>query len=175
MTPNVLRACFWSSLGVAGAIYLLLAVWRENVSLRPLRIGSYAGAVAAGRVILLWGLPLIGWEWLPMAGCLLVAGAAPLVRGTWLIRAAPDDFRRRMDDACRGLRLECRESTRGCLDLVERQQTHCVRIVAAGRACVLVQLPRVARPSKVALLVDWLAKQYPGPVPRIHIHLSEKG
>ena len=175
MTPTILPACVWSSLAAVGAIYLLLAVWRENVSLRPLRIGLFAAAAAGSRVILLFVSPLVAWDWLPLAGCLLAAGVAPWIRGTWLIRASPDEFRRRLDDACRGLHLEYRESVAGCLDLVEREQIHRLRIAAVSRACVLIRLPRAARPSKVALLVDWLAKQYPGPVPRIHIHLSGTG
>jgi hypothetical protein len=172
MTLPPLPACFWLLFAAVAATYLLLAAWRTNVSLRPLRIGGIAVAAMLSRVILWSTLLIVSWEWLPIASSLIAVVIASWVQRIWLIHVDQVEFRQRLDEACRGLRLEARESPPGQLDLVERQHVQRLVVTAVSTAWVLIQLPRVARPSKVALLVDWLAKQYPGPVPRIHIHLS---
>jgi hypothetical protein len=172
MTPTGLPICLWLTFALTASVYLLLAAWRKDVSLRPVRLGWLAAAAVLGRVILWPVSSIVSWEWLPLVGCLIAAFIAPWIQRIWLIHADHSEFRQRLDDACRGLRLEYREVAPGKLDLVERQQVHRLRVGFLLTACVLIQLPRAARPSKVALLVDWLAKQYPGPIPRIHIHLS---
>jgi len=172
MRPTSLAACHWSLFAAAVAAYLLLAMWRNDVSLRPLRLGSFAAAAVIARLLLVPALAIGWWEWIAVAVCLIAVAAAYWARQSWLIHADANVFRERLDDACRGLRLEIREVTPGRLELVERQQSSRLGMTVLLPACLLVQLPRPARPSKVALLVDWLAKQYPGPVPRIHIRLS---
>jgi hypothetical protein len=172
MTPTALPACLWFLFALSAAIYLSLAACRTNVSLRPLRLGWFAAATVLGRVTLLFVSWIEWWEWLPIASCLIAVAVASWFQFIWLVRAEDDEFRRRLYDACRGLRLEYRESAPDSLDLVERQRHHRLCVADLGRGWVLVRLPRAVRHSKVALLVDWLAKQYPGPVPRIHICLS---
>jgi hypothetical protein len=174
MRPASLAACHWSLFAGAAVTYLLMAMWRKDVSLRPLRLGSIASAAVIARFLLVVALAMAWWEWIAVALCLILVAAAHWTRQSWLIHADPREFRQRMDDACRGLRLEQREPSPGRLELVDRQQTSWLGVTVLFPAWLLVQLPRAARPSKVALLVDWLAKQYPGPVPRIHIRLSRE-
>jgi len=47
-----------------------------------------------------------------------------------------------------------------------------LRVRPLGRRFVLVRLPRAGGQKKVALLVQWFGKQYPGPVPRVRIVLQ---
>lgn len=174
MTPLPLSVWLWVIFAVALAMYLLLAVVRQNVSLRPARLGALAAAAVVGRAMLLPASSIGLWELLPLGACAVVAAVAPFANRIWLVRESLDEFRRRFDDACRGLRLEPRLSSPHRVELVERQQVHSLRMSSLSKGWLLIHLPRATRPSKVALLVDWLSKQYPGPVPRIHIHLSRE-
>jgi hypothetical protein len=174
MTPPPLSVWFWGLFAVALATYLLLAIVRQNVSLRPVRLGWFAAAAVVGRAMLLPTSSIELWEWLPLGACAAAATVAPCAARIWLVRISPDEFRQRLDDACRGLRLELRQSSPDCVELVERQQVHSLRMTALSKGRILIHLPRATRPSKVALLVDWLSKQYPGPVPRIHVDRSRE-
>jgi len=174
MTPLPLSVWLWVIFAVALATYLLLAVVRQNVSLRPGRLGALAAAAVVGRALLLPASSIGPWEWLPLGGCAVAAAVAPFADRIWLVRVSLDEFRQRFDDACRGLRLELRQSCPNRVELVERQQMYSLQMTSLSKGWLLIHLPRATRPSKVALLVDWLSKQYPGPVPRIHIHLSRE-
>jgi hypothetical protein len=174
MTPPPLSVWLWVAFAVALATYLFLAVVRQNVSLRPGRLGWLAAAAVVGRAVLLPASSIGLWEWLLLGACAVAAAVAPFANRIWLVRVSLDDFRQRLDDACRGLRLELPQSCPDRVELVERQQVHSLRMKSLSTKWLLIRLPRSTRPSKVALLVDWLSKQYPGPVPRIHIHLSRE-
>jgi len=161
----------WASFAIAAAAYLLLFLMRVNVSLRLVRLGWLAEAalVSRGLALTLWSLA--SWEWTPLVACVVVAAATFYWHRTWLVRARADEFCERISEACRGLRLECRYQPGG-LALVERQQMLLLGITRLHTRLLLVRVPSPPPRSKVALLVQWLAKQYSGPVPPIPIDLS---
>jgi hypothetical protein len=172
MMPLPLPVWLWVIFAAALATYLLLAAVRQNVSLRLARLGWLAAAAVLVRAMLLPASSMGLWEWLPLGACAAAAVAAPFASRIWFVRAMQDEFRERLYDACRGLRLELCASSPDRMELVERQQAHSLRVRSLSKGWIVIHLPRATRPSKVALLVDWLSKQYPGPVPRIHIQLS---
>ena len=168
MFPQLL----WASFAIAAAAYLLLFLMRVNVSLRLVRLGWLAEAALVSRGLALTVWSLANWESTPLVACVVVAAAAFYWHRTWLVRARADEFCERTSEACRALRLECRHQPGG-LALVERQQTLLLGITPLN-TLLLVRLPNPPPRSKVALLVQWLAKQYSGPVPPIPIDLSRR-
>ena len=127
------------------------------------------------RLVAVWiGLSWAGqWEWATFA-LLLAAGAGLLLAGrVWIVRAPLDVLQDQVREARGRLFLTCDESSSRCWTLTCKQRTCHIRYRRLGARFSLVLMPRASGHDKVTLLVDWLAKQYPGPVPRIHIVLKE--
>jgi hypothetical protein len=164
----------WVAGAVLAASYVLLFVLaRRPVTLRPARLSCLlAGVVGLRLVLLAGGEPLeVPWE---LAGTVLlgvVAVALVLGRRVWLVRATAQELRGQIETGCRGLFLGVREVHPGRLELAARGEPALGVRRLAARVQVLV-LCRAAGPGKVTLLLSWLAKQYPGPVPRVRIVLK---
>jgi hypothetical protein len=163
---------------VAGAVvvagYLLLFMLaRRPVTLRLGRLGWLLAALVVLRLVLAWaGLPLEGWpEWIATVLLGLTAIALVPARRVWLVRSSPEALREQIQTACRGLFLGMEENPPGRLQLSAQGKPALLLRRLAPRIQVLV-LCRVSGPGKVALLCDWLARQYPGPVPRLRFVLK---
>ncbi|MGB5442636.1 MAG: hypothetical protein WBN57_08425 [Gammaproteobacteria bacterium] len=108
---------------------------------------------------------------------LLVLSVALIATGhVWIFRMDEEKFRESIRDACRRLLLPFEESTAcsGFILMESSQVIKQLRLLMVCRGFVLVLLPCRSGRGKVELLRSWLSKQYPGPVPRIHIFLKEK-
>jgi hypothetical protein len=173
---SVVLAGFWW--GVAGilAVYItLFLLSRRPAALRLGRLGWLALTVVGLRLVL--GLvypPAAPLDW-ALSGTVLASGLAlRLGARVWLVREEAATLRQQIETACRGLFLGCTEAQPGHLLLTAKAGTWPLRIVRISPRLQLVRVPHVAGPGKAALLVHWLAKQYPGPVPRIRVVLKKE-
>jgi hypothetical protein len=144
------------------------------VALRVASFGWLALIVVALRLLLVpLGYTIEGdWEW---ATCVVVFAAGlglSLLRSLWLVRAAPQALAEQVQWACKGLFLSCTEERNAFL-LCEKGVTERLRWFSLSRGWQLLVLPPRAGAVKIALLIDWLAKQYPGPFPRMRIVLKK--
>ena len=105
---------------------------------------------------------------------ILFAVSRPWTARVWLIRVTAKDFREQIGTACRGLFLPCEEEQHGRFLFSAAGSTLNLRMYSIGRRLQLVVLPPVAGQGKVTLLVSWLSKQFPGPVPRVRIILKRR-
>ena len=145
-------------------------------SLRLARLGWMGFAI----ILLRLGLVVQGYRLDPgfdvgMAGAtLLGALSCRLGARLWLVRAALEELHEQIATACRGLFLGCEELVPGHLLLSAKGIQRRLRIVSLGSRMQLLILPGATEQGKVALLIDWLSKQYPGPVPRLRIVLKRR-
>lgn len=106
----------------------------------------------------------------------ILLGTANVLAGKriWLVRVGGEELREQLETVCRGLFLDCEEPSPGRFVLSpKREARHClVRELDSNIQCLI--LPKPAGHRKVALVLDWLSKQYSGPIPRIHIVLKRR-
>jgi hypothetical protein len=158
---------------VAGGYALLFVLARRPVTLRLPRVGALLATVVGLRLVL--AMPGVTFQGAPeVIGTVLLGVAAItliLARHVWLVRATADELSEQIQTACRGLFLGVREAQAGRLRLAAPGEPT-LRLRRLGARVQLMVLCRVPGSGKVALLCSWLAKQYPGPVPRLHIVLK---
>ena len=172
----MLQGTLWAAGGVVVGGYVLLFLFaRRPVTLRLARAGWLLAILVGLRLLaILAGVPLQGPLELPLTVVLGVAALALLLaRRVWLVRATAEELRKQIETVCRGLFLGVQEPKPGRLQLSTRGEPALRLRKLVSRVQVLV-LCRVAGPGKVALLCSWLAKNYPGPVPRIRIVLKRR-
>jgi hypothetical protein len=97
-----------------------------------------------------------------------------LVARAWLVRAESATLREQIETACRGLFLQCTEAGAGDFRLTAKTGVWHLRTFALSHRMQLVLLPRPGGPGKMSLLLQWLSKQYPGPVPRVRISFNKE-
>jgi hypothetical protein len=177
--PDDSPALAWLWYGAAAALAAYLAPFmlaKRPVSLRMRRLGGSALGVFLLRLLM---IPLGVAMEMPVdcgltAFCLLAGVGLWLAERVWLARVDEGSLREQIEAACRGLFLEYTEPQRGLFLLTARGFTWRLRLVRISRRMQLVVLPQAAELSKAALLLHWLSKQYPGPVPRLHINLKKE-
>ncbi len=172
----MLQGRLWAAGGVVVGGYVLLFLFAQRpVTLRLARAGWLLAILVGLRLLaMLAGVPLQGPLEVPLTVLLGVAAVALLsAKRIWLVRATAEELREQIETVCRGLFLGVHEPRPGRL-LLSAQGEPALRLrKLVSRVQVLV-LCRVAGPGKVALLCSWLAKNYPGPVPRIRIVLQRR-
>lgn len=158
---------------VVGGYLMLFAMARRPVTLRPARIGCLVAIFLGLRLVLAGaGVPVEGtWEVVGMVLAGAAAAVLVLARRIWLVRTTAEELRERIRSVCRGLFLGVREAPAGRLQLASQVNLVLRLRRLAPRLQLLVLCP-TAESGKVALLCGWLAKQYPGPVPRLRITLK---
>jgi hypothetical protein len=158
---------------LAYAAFALLP--RRPVGLWLSTLGRLALILAALRLVMtLCGYEMEGlWEWLAWGATLAAGAGLSLCRRLAVVRATPDKLSEQVRWACQGLFLACTEDARGFL-LSHKQGTPRLGRVSLSGHWQLLVLPKPGGSAKVALLVDWLGKQYPGPFPRIRIVLRRE-
>jgi hypothetical protein len=157
---------------VVGGYVLLFLAARRPVSLRLPRLGGLLATLAVLRLALIaagTSLDSVG-ETIGTTLTGIAALALLLARRVWIVRATAAELREQVETVCRGLFLGA-EATPSRLQLAASGKP-VLRLVKLAPRMQLLVLPRVAGPGKVALLCNWLAKQYPGPVPRVRIILK---
>jgi hypothetical protein len=156
-----------------GGYTLLFLAARRPVAVRPARVASLLGVVVALRLLLLacGSFPTMSLDLALTILAALLAGGLALLRRVWLVRSGGEELRRHIQTACRGLFLEVQEPQPGRLRLTARGE-HWLRLIPLTGRLQLLVLCRARGSGKVPLLLNWLSRQYPGPVPRIRIVLK---
>lgn len=89
----------------------------------------------------------------------------------WLVRAELAAVEAQIAAGCDGLFIRW-EREPGGVRLTARSVESRIHLRSVGARLTWVVLPRPRGRGKVTLLVNWLAKQYPGPFPRPRIRLQ---
>jgi hypothetical protein len=167
---------FWLiAAGTTAAYVFLFLCSRRQVSLRLRRMGCWLLVLLGSRLgIVLLGYPLTTQLDIGLTACAFVGAWGFLMPRIWLIRAETQTLRQEIQTACAGLFLEFTEPLPGHWLLISKARSWPLRLINLGRNLQLIVLPRASGPGKVTLLVQWLSKQYPGPVPRLHIVLKKE-
>ena len=172
---------YWASAGAAGGYLGLFLLCRRPCALRLGRLGWLSMAV----VVLRFGLVLMGYPHLGgampidsvalgMGVVLLGLGMVTMDSYVWLLRAKAADLSEQIRAACAGLFLDCEESRPGLFLLRAKGETRRLQMVCLGPRMLILFLPHQGRLGKVRLLVQWLFKQYAGPIPRVTIVLRKE-
>jgi hypothetical protein len=164
----------WAAAAASLGYIALFLLARRPVSLRFARVGGTAAAVLGLRLTLIACYPLAGAERGVMELLLLAALGLWWGARVWLLRATAEELRAQLEEACRRLFLACEEPAPGRFLLTARGDGRRLWLLSLGRWLQLVVLPRSAGHGKVSLLVGWLSKQYPGPIPGIRRVLKER-
>ena len=175
MIPSVGLAVY-----AAGLALVVAAVVGFCLGSRPTALRSLSLAVGAAGVLLLRLLtaalePRLGdrWELLLYTAFLLIAagGLAPVE--VWLIRTSTGEVKACLENGCRSLLLAPEWPTPRRFVLTVRGVEFAGSLADFGRFS-LFWFPAPGKRGKPRLLVNWLAKQYPGPFPRPRIVLKRR-
>ncbi len=173
---------YWVSAGATAAYAALFLCAAPNRSLRLSRLTLLSLAVLAASRL---GSLFVGSPLNPARDSALVVALAVVLLTqrqlgrVWLVRTSAADFQQQMETACRGLFLPCQSKASNSPRL--RQFMFALRDestqLRSCRICAKLQclvLPSSGVHGKIALFNSWLAKQYPGPIPKIKIVLGKK-
>jgi len=163
--------------GVIAALYpVMFIVSRQPVTLRPVRLGFILVIVAGLRIVSAASSDGSQTGHLQTAVALLVlACGLLLLKRMWIFHTDAARLLEAVRDACRRLRLSFEESAPGEFILTDsNRQVRRLRILPISNWIGLIWLPKSSGTGRVELLRSWLSKQYPGPVPMVHIILKEK-
>jgi hypothetical protein len=165
---------YWIVIGAITAYLLLFLVTTRPVSLRCGRLGWILLALPAARgVMLLAGSPpQLSIEASLATVVILIVLTRKWIARVWIVRTTTADFWEGLENACRGLFLKCDERTDARCRLRAGEQSAELMMKTIGGRFQCILLPPLSVHAKLTLLVDWLAKQYPGPVPRVRIILK---
>jgi hypothetical protein len=166
---------YWGLAAAALAGYtgaFLLA--RRPVSLRASTIARGVLLFAALRLGLAFLRPPGAWDVLVLIAALLALSALAAPAHLWLVRSTAGELAERVQEGSCGLLLSAQELRPGILQFSVGGRASQVRWRPFGRRIQLLVLPR-ARAGKLRLLVNWLGKQYPGPLPAVRIHILRTG
>jgi hypothetical protein len=172
---EAVRLLLWAGVGLWIGIPLALFVGSTvPVSLRSRSVGRSAAIALIGYVALLLvdarafrGAELVLFYFLLLLALLLLSGSE-----WWLVRADAATVQERIATGCAGLFLTCEPLSGIGVRLTARGVESRLRLVPLGKRLTGVTLPRPGGKGKVALLVNWLTKQYPGSLPRLRIRLK---
>ena len=123
-------------------------------------------------------------NWVGDIGLLAVAVVALAARRqierVWLLRIAMADLQTQIESACKGLFLRNDfqhnvSLTRTRVVFQIKGESAVLRTRRIGAKLQFVVLPPDNVHGKITLLTRWLAKQFPGPIPKVKFVLSKKG
>ena len=164
---------WWTVAAIAVAHGLRFALSRGPLAVRARRLGYLAGCAFLLRV-----LPLLWGDTLQSRTDTTLTLAAPVIAvllfaagRVWFVRIPMSELRDQIETACGGLFLQCEETSPGRFVLTTKGKVHVLRVIGDGGWLVVI-LPRLDGRDKISLLVDWLSRQFPGPVPRLHFVLK---
>jgi hypothetical protein len=165
---------YWLVVPTLVALYMALFLLRRGVTLRPGRLAALLVVAVVVRLLLVTcGLALeIPWEPLLGGVLLVMAGVLFTWRRAWLLRLTTSELREQIETACRGLLLPCQEIEPGRFRLTVKGASHDLWFVPLTAGVQVLVLPAVQEHNKVALLLSWIMKTFPGPTPRFRIVLK---
>ena len=113
-------------------------------------------------------------NWLLTISC-LVAGIClwPLSR-LFLVRLTTDQYQSLVETGSARLLLNCETTMSRHLVLTGRTRTASIRIFPIAPRILIAVTPTTHVQDKITLLVHWLPKVLPGPLPRLRIVLKQK-
>jgi len=173
LLPNGL----WLGTGIAALMYATLFLLpRRPAAIRAGRLALLGLLVLVLRAMLLSAGYTVD-TWLDASFLLLgLLGTFILALGRrmWILRTQEADLRKQINWACSRLYLPFNESATGQFLFTIQDNTYGLRVLSFTHRIQFVLLPPIAAHRKVALLVNWLSKQYPEPLPRVHITLKRR-
>lgn len=168
------RIALWGAVGLwVTAALLCFALARPNTALhtRSVGRGAVGALVLCVLLLLLDSRAFGGAEWV-LFSLLLVLTLLLRVRWeAWLVRADVAAVEAQIAAGCEGLFIRWERLPGQGVRLTARGAESLIRLRLLGRLTWVI-LPRPPGRGKVTLLVNWLAKQYPGPFPRPRIRLQ---
>jgi len=166
----------WVTGAGALAVYAILVILaRRPVALRLSRLGWLVLIVAALRLLLVpLGYSMHGTvEWIAWCGTLAAALVMSTCRRLWIVRVTADSLCEQVRWACKGLFLPCAEGE-STFRLGKSAESQTLAFVSIARNWQILVLPKRGGSAKMALFLNWLSKQYPGPLPRIRFVLKKE-
>jgi hypothetical protein len=167
----VTAACF-----VPLVVYVGLFLLRKDVSLPPwTTLTLMGGAVICRLALIPAGFGIDGTTLVlsvlfgVIVLALMLGGGRP-----FFVHAPEASVRAEIDEACRRLFIQKEEPKPGELRLTAKGTTLVVWVMPQGRRSAMIFLPRTKGDGKLRLFFDWLAKRYPGPIPRLRVDLSKR-
>jgi hypothetical protein len=169
-----MNPAWWFAVAAVSTWVILTVVPARPVGVRFAPIGGLALTVAVLRLLLIpMGYPIEGFgEWSAWIGTVLLGLGLVTCRRLWLVRTTPEALREQIEWACKGLFLTCTEGKNEFV-FSHKQASSRLSWFSVSSGWQLLRLPKRSDSAKVALLVDWLAKQYPGPFPRMRIAIGK--
>lgn len=167
-------------LWTVAALWLAAAVGcfafrRRPIALRLRVLGKGALVMVAGRAALvLLGHALRPETDVPLLIVLPLAAALLIPREVWLVQSGVADLREKLREGCAGLFIQMGPESAGMLGITARGTEHTVFLAGLAVRLSLAVLPTARGTGKVALLMNWLSNQYPGPFPRPRISLKRR-
>ena len=92
----------------------------------------------------------------------------------WFVRLSPTDYFDLAVSACRRLFLSSSQSKPDELTLENRTRKEVLRVFPLTSKLLVTRLPPLKPRDKITLLILWLGKTLPGPLPQIKIKLKSK-
>jgi len=169
-------AILWAAAALWLAAAMTCFVFRRRpIALRLRVIGKGALVILVCRAALVpFGHALRPATDLPLLIVLPLAAALLIPREVWLVRTAAPDLLEKLREGCAGLFVQAGPVADGKLEITARGTAHTVFLASLGTGLTLAVLPTARGTGKVALLMNWLSNQYPGPFPRPRISLKRR-
>jgi len=167
----------WLMIGIyPGLIGILFALSGNPVSLRAGRLAFVVALFLLARGLLLvagYGITGAG-DGIAFAGAGTVVLLLLLLQRYWLLRTSAEEFCSRMEFAGRGLLMETSKAAPGLVLMQTGRQQQEIWYRELLPRLLLVCLPSGRKQGKVSLLLMWLGKVYPSPIPHPRIYLKGK-
>jgi len=169
------RLLLWGGVGLwvaTSVVCFMLAGPRVALRSRSVGAGSVAALLGYVALLLLHHRAFHGAELLLFVALLLLSLLMLVGWELWLVRAGITAVEEQIATGCSGLFIASQRLPRHGVLLTVRNVEWRIRLQPLGPRLTWVVLPRPKGRGKVSLLVNWLAKQYPGPFPRPRIRLK---
>ena len=153
-------------------IFFLLA--RRPTAIRISRVGQII-TVLIGITYLL-SMVVSKWrlDWPPLLVCLGLGLLLWSLPRTWFVRLAAADYIDLTTSACGRLLLPSSQTKPREITLESRTRNAVIYIYRLTPKLLVTRLPSPKPHDKITLLVHWLGKALPGPLPRLKIKLKRK-
>lgn len=170
----MMLAAAWLCVIVPAGYCLAFRLTRRSVTLRLGRLGWVLLVSSAASVGLLMLFEASNRLWTVPATAAAVSLGPLAFRRVWVFNVASDAFREAVEDGCARLFLRFASASSEFRAGDPKFDHEDLSFVTMGARLTLLRLPRRPSSGKTRLLVQWLSKQYPGPIPQIRIVLDGK-
>ena len=158
-------------------IYLaFFLLGRRPSAIRLSRVGQLVVLFAIGNILLSFIFVEAGDQrnWPVFICCMLIGICFWRLSRITLVRLAAKEFQELVQTGSARLLLQCEIISSRELVLTGRNRTASIHSFSVAPRILLVLTPTVRSTDKITLLLQWLPKVMPGPLPRIRIALKRK-